>query len=262
MIRLGARGYNPTIGRFDRVDPVIEGQEQLSLYHYSFNNPVRFSDADGLMGESCCQKVIDFVAGATLRFIDNNSPVPTSLDGGGYRGSAYENGRKFGDGLSLLSGGAQVVTGGLMALGAGGLEIASGGTASPMAIPLGMVAFATAGNGANTISKALGNLNSEGAKNSGGNEKSNPYSKMGDKQLQSSKSTYEKLIKEHKEKLSDFKSNPMEKSNPEKLKQAKKGGAEAVKKFLQGRVDALNKQINKQEGELKKINSEIKTRNL
>ncbi|PLK42112.1 polymorphic toxin type 8 domain-containing protein [Emticicia sp. TH156] len=47
MIRLGARGYNPTIGRFDRVDPVIEGQEQLSLYQYGWNNPVLRSDPDG-----------------------------------------------------------------------------------------------------------------------------------------------------------------------------------------------------------------------
>ncbi|PLK44197.1 RHS repeat-associated core domain-containing protein [Emticicia sp. TH156] len=170
LIRLEARGYNPTIGRFDRTDPVIEEQEQFSLYHYSFNNPVRFSDADGLMGESCCQKVIDFVAGATLRFIDNNSPVPTSLDGGGYRGIAYENGRKFGDGLSLLSGGVQLIAGGLGTLGAGGLELVTGGAATPIALPVGAAAIATAGNGVNTISKALGNLNSEGAKNSGGNQ--------------------------------------------------------------------------------------------
>ncbi len=173
LIRLGARGYNPTIGRFDRTDPVIDGQEQFSLYHYSFNNPVRFSDADGLMGEPCCQNVIDFVAGATLRFIDNNSPVPTSLDGTGYRGTSYENGRKFGDALSIVSGGVQIAAGGLMALGSGALEIASGGTASPIPLPAGAVALATAGNGANTISKAANNLNSKGKSNSGDNKKSN-----------------------------------------------------------------------------------------
>ncbi|WP_158237994.1 RHS repeat domain-containing protein [Emticicia sp. TH156] len=223
MIRLGARGYNPTIGRFDRVDPVIEEQEQLNLYHYSFNNPVRFSDADGLMGESCCQKVIDFVAGATLRFIDNNSPVPTSLDGVGYRGSAYENGRKFGDGLSLLSGGAQVVAGGLMALGAGGLEIASGGIASPMAIPLGMVALATAGNGANTISKALGNLNSQGKNNTGDNKKSNVSSgnknsaHANQKAREVAKEKYEKVKKEYDAAKSKANKTPEDKELEKKL---------------------------------------------
>ena len=47
LIRLGARGYNPTIGRFDRTDPVIEGQEQFSLYQYGWNNPVLRSDPNG-----------------------------------------------------------------------------------------------------------------------------------------------------------------------------------------------------------------------
>jgi len=47
LIRLGARGYNPTIGRFDRTDPVIEEQEQFSLYQYGWNNPVLRSDPDG-----------------------------------------------------------------------------------------------------------------------------------------------------------------------------------------------------------------------
>ncbi|PLK44200.1 HNH endonuclease [Emticicia sp. TH156] len=192
MIRLGARGYNPTIGRFDRVDPVIEGQEQFSLYHYSFNNPVRFSDADGLMGESCCQKVIDFVAGATLRFIDNNSPVPTSLDGGGYRGSAYENGRKFGDGLSLLSGGVQLIAGGLGTLGAGGLELVTGGAATPIALPVGAAAIATAGNGVNTLYKAANNLNSTG-NNKGGNNNSQTGTNFSKKEKQ-------KVIEDNKNK--------------------------------------------------------------
>jgi len=47
LIRLGARGYNPTIGRFDRTDPVIEEQEQFSLYQYGWNNPVLRSDPNG-----------------------------------------------------------------------------------------------------------------------------------------------------------------------------------------------------------------------
>jgi RHS repeat-associated protein len=49
IIRLGARGYNPTIGRFDRVDPKpdVEGQESLSPYQYGWNNPVLRSDPNG-----------------------------------------------------------------------------------------------------------------------------------------------------------------------------------------------------------------------
>jgi RHS repeat-associated protein len=46
-IRLGARGYNPTIGRFDAVDEIIDGQEQYSTYQYGWNNPILRSDPDG-----------------------------------------------------------------------------------------------------------------------------------------------------------------------------------------------------------------------
>jgi RHS repeat-associated protein len=46
-INLNKRFYMPDIGRFGQVDPVTEEQEQYSLYHYSRNNPVRFSDPEG-----------------------------------------------------------------------------------------------------------------------------------------------------------------------------------------------------------------------
>ncbi|RFS15553.1 DUF6443 domain-containing protein [Emticicia sp. C21] len=46
-IRLNARGYNPTIGRFDRVDPVLDEQEQYSTYQYGWNNPVLRNDPNG-----------------------------------------------------------------------------------------------------------------------------------------------------------------------------------------------------------------------
>ncbi len=56
FIRLGARGYTPTIGRFDRIDPKADEGLQISFspYTYGFNNPIRYSDPDGLMGEDCC----------------------------------------------------------------------------------------------------------------------------------------------------------------------------------------------------------------
>lgn len=46
-IDLQARFYDPTTGRFFSVDPETEGQLEFSPYHYSFNNPIRFSDPDG-----------------------------------------------------------------------------------------------------------------------------------------------------------------------------------------------------------------------
>ena len=116
------------------------------------------------------------------------------------------------------------------------------------------------GLGMSTIAKAVNNLNSEGGNSKGSNSSSNNYSNQSDKQLKNSKSSYEKLLSEHKSKLADFNSNPMGKSDPNKLKEAMKGGPNAVRKFLQGRVESLGKQIKKQEGELKKINEEYKRR--
>ena len=44
-----ARMYNPAIGRFLSVDPLASEMPGWNPYHYTFNNPVRFIDPDGLM---------------------------------------------------------------------------------------------------------------------------------------------------------------------------------------------------------------------
>jgi RHS repeat-associated protein len=46
-IDLNNRFYMPDLMRFGQTDPIIEGQEHLSLYQYGWNNPVRFSDPNG-----------------------------------------------------------------------------------------------------------------------------------------------------------------------------------------------------------------------
>jgi hypothetical protein len=43
----GARTYNPTIGRFDGVDPLAEKYASMSPYAYCANNPIIFKDPDG-----------------------------------------------------------------------------------------------------------------------------------------------------------------------------------------------------------------------
>ncbi len=46
-INLGARTYNPTIGRMDRVDNYADKYFGLSTFQYSANNPMRFIDVNG-----------------------------------------------------------------------------------------------------------------------------------------------------------------------------------------------------------------------
>ncbi|MFF9347723.1 RHS repeat-associated core domain-containing protein [Streptomyces sp. NPDC014734] len=50
LVHLGAREYDPTLGRFLSVDPVIDVDEpaQMNAYAYAHNSPVTKSDPDGL----------------------------------------------------------------------------------------------------------------------------------------------------------------------------------------------------------------------
>ena len=55
LTHLGAREYDPALGRFLSVDPVIDlaNPQQINGYHYGNQNPVTLSDPDGLIPRSC-----------------------------------------------------------------------------------------------------------------------------------------------------------------------------------------------------------------
>jgi len=50
----GARQYDPAVGRWFTVDPKAEKFPQWSAYVYTYNNPIKFLDKDGMEGKPCC----------------------------------------------------------------------------------------------------------------------------------------------------------------------------------------------------------------
>lgn len=76
---LKARFYDPAIGRFLSVDPLTDQQEHLTPYHYGYNNPVRFADPDGKIGDDCCGDALAFGKGVGTGLYEGVKGTVTGL---------------------------------------------------------------------------------------------------------------------------------------------------------------------------------------
>jgi RHS repeat-associated protein len=174
-IDLQARFYDPTIGRFMAVDPETDGQDEFSPYHYSFNNPIRFSDPDGRWPE-CCKGLVDFATGVGQAVNDDmgwGNPVqaqPGHVD-------KYNNGRTVGHVFSVVLGAGEVAAGALGLTASAGAEIGSAGLATPVVVVAAGASAGLVAHGGNAAMNAIDNLkNDKGRVNADSHPNSNKTS--------------------------------------------------------------------------------------
>jgi RHS repeat-associated protein len=146
------RFYSPYMGRFLSVDPVSlerpASAQTWNLYAYSVNNPLRCVDPDG-------QDFIDVVEGA---FNAAGSNLAFGIGRSDPRNSDYELGQAIGDVISLGIGLYETAQGASAAGGGSLCTVGSGGTCSPLGVPLAAGGAAVAAHGAAVSLTAGGNL--------------------------------------------------------------------------------------------------------
>ncbi|MEQ4301029.1 RHS repeat-associated core domain-containing protein [Plantactinospora sp. B6F1] len=84
LVQLGVRGYDPSLGRFISIDPVIDytDPQQMNGYAYANNSPTTYSDPDGKWGfitRVIKKTVTRAVVHKVVRHVTNLVRVPVTI---------------------------------------------------------------------------------------------------------------------------------------------------------------------------------------
>jgi RHS repeat-associated protein len=81
LIHIGARSYDPAIGRFLSVDPIlaIGDNQQINGYSYAHNNPITFTDPTGML-TACAGDAYNLCPGQDPRTQPAGKPKPPEPD--------------------------------------------------------------------------------------------------------------------------------------------------------------------------------------
>jgi RHS repeat-associated protein len=164
MYDFNARTYYQQIGRFIQIDPLLEkDQEYITPYHYSFNNPIRFSDADGKEAVQCCGwsdfvDAVNTVTRSTTVAVSAavNAWSSNQIGGVGRVDVSTQSGLTDGDRIAAQVGQqigdvVSIITGALEVAGGTYTEVQTGGAATALAVPV-------IAHGASSIALGMKNL--------------------------------------------------------------------------------------------------------
>ncbi len=249
------RMHDPRIGRFFAVDPLFRDYPWNSPYAFSENKVIHMIELEGLEAVTPGHPRILENGVARIKrqdemdIFDEVQSVYTGL----YHSTTSLNGEKpsYAESIVLFKAAQELV------FAKYGLDVYVE-VASYLTAVGALKNFTQKG-----IKKLLGEakkLGKKKGKNLIDEIVNNPYTKKTRGDNLKSKNSYEKLIKEHKQKVKDIRERPMEVIKPEKLKQMTKDNPskEVLQERIQHQVKTIEQQIKKQEGELNKINEVLK----